>query len=62
MSLAEFLVNITSALLSIGALLLILYYINKKALKKAKKMNEELKKLEKEQEKTKQNKNTETQK
>ncbi len=50
MSIEELIVNVVAALFSIGAILLVLYYINKKALQKAKRMNEELKKLEKEKE------------
>jgi Flp pilus assembly protein TadB len=49
MSLEELLVKIVSAVFSVGAILLVLYFINKKALEKAKRMNEELMKREEEQ-------------
>ncbi len=50
MILEEFLVKIGAAILSIGAILFVIYYINKKAYKRAERMNEEFKKLEVEQE------------
>ncbi|MFP4567729.1 MAG: hypothetical protein ACLFN8_02175 [Candidatus Woesearchaeota archaeon] len=52
-SFEELIVKIVSAIFSIGAILLVLYYINKKALKKAERMNEEFMRLEGEQEKLK---------
>ena len=60
MELQELIFSIISALFAIGAILLVIYYINKKALKKAHRMNEEFKKLEAEQKEIeKKNKNTE---
>lgn len=49
MTIQEVIIKIISALFSIGAILLVLYVINKKALKKAQRMNEEFTKLEAEQ-------------
>ena len=49
MSFEELVVKLVAAAFSIGAILLVLYYINKKAMKKAQRMNEEFEKLEFEQ-------------
>ncbi|MCC7574628.1 hypothetical protein KO361_03485 [Candidatus Woesearchaeota archaeon] len=49
----ELIIKIVAAVFSIGAILLVIYFINKKALQKAKRMNEEFMKLEKDQEKIK---------
>jgi hypothetical protein len=49
MSFEELLVKVAAAVFSIGAILLVLYYINKKAMKKAQRMSEEFAKLELEQ-------------
>ena len=49
MELTELLVKVVAAVFAIGAILLVLYFINKKALKKAQRMNEEFMKLEAEQ-------------
>ena len=49
MSFEELIVKVVAAVFSIGAILLVLYYINKKAMQKAERMNEELKRLEAEQ-------------
>jgi len=46
MDIAELIVKAVAALLSIGALLLVLYFINKKAMKKAERMHEEFLNLE----------------
>lgn len=57
MTIEELLFKILAAAFSVGAILLVLYYINKKAYKKAERMNEELKKLEKKEQKDKAKKN-----
>jgi uncharacterized protein YoxC len=49
MMIEEILVKVGAAILSIGAILFVIYYINKKAYKRAERMNEEFKKLEAEQ-------------
>ena len=49
MTIQELLIRILAAAFSIGAILLVIYYINKKAYKKAQRMNEEYQKLEKQQ-------------
>ena len=51
MSFEELIMKVVAAVFSIGAILLVIYFINKQALKKAKRMNEEFKKLEAEQKK-----------
>jgi hypothetical protein len=49
MEITELIVKVVAAIFAIGAILLVLYFINKKAFKKAQRMNEEFKRLEAEQ-------------
>lgn len=50
MAVEELLVKISAAILSLGAILFVIYFINKKAYKRAEHLNEEFKSLEAEQE------------